>query len=245
MKLYGKIALVTGGARGIGFAIAQSLSRQGAMVIIADIDEKGANEAANQLDNKAVGMGIDISKIEQIKKLMQTVIDKYSQIDILVNNAGILHTSKIADVTEADWDKVMSINLKGAFFMTQQVLEHMKSRNYGRIINISSLAGRNGGFEVGIAYTASKAGMIGISRNIARKMAPHGITVNVVAPGPTKSRITEQFSDEAMASLLENIPVKRLGDPHEIAETVAFLASDAASYITGAVIDVNGGMFIG
>ncbi len=245
MKLNKKVALITGGAKGIGYAIAKALYNQGATIVIADINEEGAQNAALAFGEGALGLCVDISNVAQIKKMVQAVIDKFDRIDILVNNAGILHTTDIQDVTEQEWDKVMSVNLKGAFFASQQVLPHMKKQKFGRIINISSLAGRNGGLAVGCAYSASKAGLIGVSRNLARKMAPYGITVNVVAPGPTNSDIIKQFSGEKMDLLLNSIPVKRLGEPEEIAAAVTYLASDDAGFVTGAVIDINGGMFMG
>jgi NAD(P)-dependent dehydrogenase (short-subunit alcohol dehydrogenase family) len=245
MDLNGKVSVVTGGARGIGLAIATSLANYGADVVIADINEEGASKAAGMLKGKSCGMSVDVSSVPQIEKMIREIMKKYGRLDILVNNAGILHTSGIEEVTEEEWDRIMAVNLKSAFFASQQALKYMKQQNCGRIINISSIAGRNGGFEIGCGYSASKAGIIGMSRNMARKMAPYGITVNVVAPGTVESEMSRQFSEEAMQSLLANIPLKRLGKPENIGETVAFLSSDAAGFITGAVIDVNGGMFMG
>lgn len=245
MKLKEKVCIVTGGARGIGFAIAKSLNDYGADVIIVDINEEGAKKAAENLKGNCHGYGLDVSKVKDIEKFFDRITADYKKIDVLVNNAGILHTSKLEDVTETEWDRVMAINLKGPFFMCQNALRYMRQVKYGRIINISSLAGRNGGFETGCGYSSSKAGIIGMSKNIARKTASEGITVNVVAPGTTESEISKQFTPEAMNNILKNIPVGRLGKPNEIAEAVAFLASDEAGFITGAVLDVNGGMYMG
>ena len=245
MKLLKKVALVTGGAHGIGCAIAKSLHSEGAITLIADIDKQGVLKAAEEIGENTVGIYLDISNVEQIKQVMDFIIEKYKRIDILVNNAGILHDSTIEDTTESEWDRVLSVNLKGAFFLSQQAIGHMKPLRFGRIINISSVAGRNGGLEVGSAYAASKAGIIGMSWNVARKVASFGITVNVIAPGPTESDIGNQFSSGARARLIDNIPVKRFGSPEEIAEAVVFLASETSSFITGTVLDVNGGIQMG
>lgn len=245
MDLKNRTCIVTGGARGIGFAIAERLSSFGANVVIADINEKGVKQAAEKLNGNSYGIKADISKIADIDVMFEFAATKFGTVDILVNNAGILHTSKIENVTEEEWDQVMAINLKGSFFACKAALRYMVPQKYGRIINISSLAGRNGGFETGCAYSASKAGIIGMSRNIARKVAALGITVNVIAPGTTESEISKQFTEEAMHNILLNIPVGRLGKPFEIADAVAFLASDESAFITGAVLDVNGGMFMG
>ncbi|MHB1485832.1 MAG: SDR family NAD(P)-dependent oxidoreductase [Saccharofermentanales bacterium] len=245
MDLNNKVCIVTGGAKGIGFAIAKCLSDYGAKVIIADIDEAGALNAAAKLKGESFGIACDISDVSQVSMAITEIWQKFRRIDVLVNNAGILQTTVIDEITEEEWDHVMGVNLKSAFFTSQKVLKYMRLQNFGRIINISSLAGRNGGFETGCAYSASKAGMIGMTRNIARKMAPFGITVNAIAPGTVESDLSKQFSEDAMKSILSNIPVNRLGKPEEISEIVAFLASDHSGFITGAVIDVNGGMFMG
>ena len=244
MKLSNKVALVTGGARGIGYAIAKSFDDEGAVTIIADIDKEGASRAAKEIGGNTVSIHLDIANVEQIKNAIGDIVSKYKKIDILVNNAGILSNSDIQETTESEWDNVMSINLKGTFFLSQQALKYMQESKFGRIINISSLAGRNGGLEVGCAYSASKAGIIGMSKNIARKMAPYGITVNVIAPEPTESDIINQFSEEVKSRLKDSIPVKRFGKPEEIAAVTAFLTSDDSAFITGAVIDINGGVYM-
>ena len=244
MKLSNKVALVTGGARGIGYAIAKSFHDEGAITIIADIDKEGASRAAKEIGGNTVSIYLDIANVEQIKNVISDIVSKYKKIDILANNAGILNNSDIQETTEFEWDNVMSVNLKGTFFLSQQALNYMQMNKFGRIINISSLAGRNGGLEVGCAYAASKAGIIGMSKNLARKMAPYGITVNAIAPGPTESDIMKQFSEEAKSRLTGSIPVKRFGRPEEIAAVAAFLASDDSAFITGAVIDINGGIYM-
>jgi 3-oxoacyl-[acyl-carrier protein] reductase len=173
------------------------------------------------------------------------VAREFGRVDVLVNNAGILHTTAIAAITEAEWDRILAVNLKGAFFLSQQVLPHMQARGWGRIVNVASVAGRMGGYGSGLAYSASKAGLIGLTMGMARHVAEFGITVNAVAPGTTRSPIVAQFSSEQLEALRQRIPVRRLGEPKDTAAVVGFLASDEAGFITGAVVDVNGGMFMG
>ena len=253
MSFAGKTAIITGAGQGIGRQIAITLAKRGASVMICDINEDKAAETAgmiNQNNNKNGGSAgyiiIDVSKTGDLKLMAEKTNLIFGGIDILVNNAGILSASSIADTTEEEWDKVMDINLKGAFFAIKEVVPYMEKANKGgRIINISSLAGRMGGFQNGAAYAASKAGLIGMTMCTARKLAPMGITVNAVAPGTTQTDIISGFSEEKINILKQSIPMNRLGQPEDVAETVAFLASDGAKFITGAVIDVNGGMFMG
>lgn len=178
--------------------------------------------------------------------MVQAVIDKYGKVDILVNNAGIPHSTAIEDITEQEWDRIMAVNLKSVFFTSQQVLPYMKKNGYGRIINISSLAGRMGGYANGLGYSASKAaGMIGLTYGMARRIAETGITVNAVAPGLTSTDIIKQFTSEKIRELESIVPMKKLGKPKNIADVVVFLASEEAEFITGTVIDVNRGIFMG
>ena len=244
----GKVAIVTGAGQGIGRAIALSLSEKGANLVIADINGKTASEVVNEIEasgRKAISVQTDVSKVNDIKKLVEMAVQEFSTVDILVNNAGILHTTKVEDITEEEWDRIMGVNLKSMFFMSQQVLPYMKSQKSGRIINISSLAGRMGGYANGLAYSASKAGVIGLTMALARRIAEFDITVNAVAPGTVEGEMIKQISAKEREILKQTIPVKRLGKPENIADVVAFLASDASSFMTGAVIDVNGGIFMG
>lgn len=244
----GKVAIVTGAGQGIGRAIALSLSEKGANLVIADINGKTASEVVKEIEasgRKAISVQTDVSKVNDIKKLVEMAVQEFSTVDILVNNAGILHTTKVEDITEEEWDRIMGVNLKSMFFMSQQVLPYMKSQKSGRIINISSLAGRMGGYANGLAYSASKAGVIGLTMALARRIAEFDITVNAVAPGTVEGEMIKQISAKEREILKQTIPVKRLGKPENIADVVAFLASDASSFMTGAVIDVNGGIFMG
>lgn len=244
----GRIALVTGGGQGIGQAIVLALSDKGVIPVIADINEKNASMVVAQV--KAMGIEascitVDLSDVNATADVVEQIVDRYGRIDILVNNVGVLHSTAIEDITEEEWDQILNINLKSVFFISQQAYKHMKQRKFGRIINISSMAGRMGGYANGLAYSASKAGLLGLTMGFARRVAEYNITVNAVAPGITESEILKQFTPEQIEALKSQIPLKRLGSPEKIGELVAFLASDHADYITGAVIDINGGMFMG
>lgn len=242
-----QIAIVTGSAKGIGFECAKALAEDGCSVVIADIDEQGAMQAAQSLnvneDIVAYGMKVDVSSVDSIENMVAQTIKKFGGIDIVVNNAGIISTSPIDDVTEAEWERVMNINLKSMFFTIQKSLPYLKQSNSGKIINISSLAGRNGGLTVGLPYAVSKAGAIGLTRAFASKLAEFNINVNCVAPGTTKTEIFAGYTQEKIDYLKSCIPLKRLGHPQDIANCVAFFASEKASFVTGAVLDVNGGMY--
>ena len=248
MTMMGKVAIVSGAGQGIGRAIALSLSKNGANLAIADINDETASDVVKEIEatgGRAISVKTDVSKVDDIKNLVQKTVQEFGTVDILVNNAGILHATPIEDITEEEWDRMMAINLKSVFFMSQQVLPYMKAQKSGRIINISSLAGRMGGYANGLGYSASKAGIIGLTMGFARRVAEFNITVNAVAPGTTESEIIKKFSSESIETLRQTIPMKRLGKPENIADVVAFLASDASSFMTGAVIDVNGGLFMG
>jgi 3-oxoacyl-[acyl-carrier protein] reductase len=239
---------VTGGARGIGRAIVGAFATKGILSIIADIDLEAAEKAAEEIRRsgaEAVAIKVDLSHTDEIVQLVAATIARYGRLDILVNNAGILSNTPYDQIGEAEWDSVLDINLKAVLFATREALKPMIAQGWGRIISISSLAGRSGGISVGPAYVASKAAVIGLTRHLARKVARNGVTVNAVAPGTTETDIIKGFSAEEMVTINNSIPVGRLGKPEEIAETVAFLASDSAAFITGAVIDINGGMYMG
>lgn len=247
-RLDGKIAIVTGGTRGIGFAIMKTLSQQGAKVVVVGKNEEHVNHIRNEYankDNKITAICADISKKKMCEEVVKETIEKYGRVDILVNCAGILTATKIENITEQEWDDVLAVNLRGAFFMVQKVIPYMKEAGQGRIINISSNAGRMGGYENSQAYTASKGGMIAITMGLARQLADQNITVNVVCPGTTETDMGQQFDDEKRKRLLGRIPMGRFGKPEDTACAVCFFASEEASYITGAILDINGGMYMG
>lgn len=243
-----RVAIVTGGAKGIGKAIAQALVAKGMATVIADIDLAGAERTASELraqGGDALAIQVDMSSPAEAARMVAETLSRFGRIDVLVNNAGILSSAPYDAVGEAEWDRVMDVNLKGGFFAAREALKPMASQGWGRVIFISSISGRNGGISAGPAYAASKAAVIGLARHLARKVAREGVTVNVVAPGTTETDILLSYAAEAIAAQKEAILMGRLGKPEEIAETVAFLASDAAAFITGAVLDVNGGMYMG
>lgn len=245
MDLNGKIALVTGASRGIGQKIAKTLAGYGATVIV---NYNGSAEAANQVvaDIKADGgsaaaVQADVADSDAVQALIDGIIKEYGRLDILVNNAGVTRDNLIMKMSEEDFDAVMNTNLKGAFLCTRHVSRQMLKQRAGRIINISSVSGVMG--NAGQAnYCASKAGLIGLTKSVARELGSRGITVNAVAPGFIKTEMTDVLPEDVKTAMGEQIPLKRFGETKDVAEAVAFLASDAASYITGQVLMVDGGM---
>lgn len=240
----GKTAVVTGAARGIGYTIASFLGKHGANIVVSDILEDRVKEAAKKLSEQgidAVSVAGDISKSEDVKRLFKTAGDSFGGVDILVNNAGITRDNLLMRLDEKAWDSVMSVNLKGAFLCIKAVSRGMLKKRYGRIINMASIVGIIG--NPGQSnYAASKAGLIALTKSAAKELASRWITVNAIAPGFIATDMTENLPDEVKKAFLNNIPLKRPGTPEDIAGLVLFLTSDSASYITGQVINVDGGM---
>ncbi len=243
--LKGKTAIITGSGRGIGKAIALTLAQYGANIVVNDIpSSEYAVETVSEI--KAIGADAiyvpgDVRSTDDVKNLIDTALDKFGAIDIFVNNAGVTRDNLMLRMTEEDWDIVMDINLKGAFNCTKAVSRPMMKQKGGSIINITSVVGEMG--NAGQAnYSASKAGLIGLTKTTAKEFAKKGIRANAVAPGFIKSDMTDKLSDEVKAKYYEGIPLARFGDVNDIAEAVAFLASDKSSYITGQVINVDGGL---
>ncbi len=240
-----RVAVVTGGTRGIGEAIATELARQGATVAVAYGHDA---EAAERLLKKADDVGwsmtahrCDISNPDDCERLISDVMEAHGQVDYLVNNAGITIDRTVRKMTHDDWHQVIDTNLSGAFYLTKAVLDHMVARESGRIVNISSVIGETG--NVGQAnYAASKAGLFGLTKTLALETARKGVTVNCVAPGFIETGMVAAVPDEVLGTIKDKIPVKRLGAVDEVAHAVMFLLDDRASYITGAVIPVNGGL---
>lgn len=254
LRLVEKVAIITGSASGLGKIIAFTLAREGASIVIVDINQEEIDRTVNEIKafgNKCIGFMGDISKQSQVEKVMEDVVEKWNSINILVNNAGgALHTKvKFEEVTEKDWDIVMNVNLKGTFFCCKAAVPYMIKQGGGRIINISALAGRATASLAGIQYTSAKAGIGGLTRHLAKEMGKHNIYVNAVAPGITLSgarieALWNEKSEEEKSKVLDSIPLGRLGKPEDVANVVLFLASDEASYITGATIDSNGGRWM-
>jgi 3-oxoacyl-[acyl-carrier protein] reductase len=245
LGLLDKVAMITGGGRGLGRAIAERLAAEGAKVAISDIDEAAAKTTAGEIGQtyavEAVGFGHDVSSEESTKDVVRSIVDRFSQIDILVNNAGITRDARLMMMTQADWNLVLGVNLTGAFICTKMVSKQMLRRKSGSIVNIASVIGLIG--NVGQAnYSASKAGLIGLTRTTARELAERGINVNAVAPGYIQSDMTASLSREVSEKVLAQIPMNALGVPRNVADAVLFLVSDLAKYVTGQVINVDGGM---
>jgi len=244
MNLDNKVAIVTGAGRGIGKAIAIALAREGANVIVNDVDIQTAEKVAREIKSlgwKALAIQVDISDSKEVNRMVQSVFKKFKRVDILVNNAAIIKRGSIEDLTEEDWDRVMNVNLKGTFNCAKAVVGIMKKQRYGKIVNISSIAGKIGDLASAPCYGASKAGMTCLAKSLARELASYNINVNVVAPHAIETDMSREWSEEKRKSIIADIPLARLGEPEDIAEAVAFLVSDKAKFITGEVLDVNGG----
>jgi 3-oxoacyl-[acyl-carrier protein] reductase len=244
-SMRGRVAIVTGGARGIGRAIAEKLASLGANVLIADmlleLAEKSASEIAQITQNRVSAVTVNVTNGKSATEMVDHALREYGKVDILVNNAGITRDTLILRMEEADWDAVLNVNLKGAFNCSKAVIRPMMKQRYGRIVNISSVSGQAG--QAGQTnYSASKAGLIGFTKALAREVASRQITVNAVAPGYIPTSLTNDLPDELKQSILGATPLGRMGKPEEIAAAVAFLASQEAAYITGQVLAVDGGM---
>jgi 3-oxoacyl-[acyl-carrier protein] reductase len=243
IDLSGKAAFVTGSTRGIGLAIAQALHGAGAKVAVAGRDAGRAQQVALSLGERATGVACDVAREEQVTAAISAAEAALGPIDILVNNAGLTRDNILLRLSEQDWDAVLDANLKGAFHTTRAVIKGMMKRRAGRIINITSVVGLTG--NKGQAnYAASKAGLIGFTKSVAKEYASRNILVNCIAPGFIETDMTASLPDEARATLLEQIALGRLGRPEDVAGTVLFMASDLAAYITGQVLVVDGGMVI-
>jgi 3-oxoacyl-[acyl-carrier protein] reductase len=246
MTLNGKIALVTGAAQGIGRDIALALAADGADVAICDVNLEAAQKTAADIEakgRKALALKTNVASSDDVNAMVEQTIQKFGRIDILVNNAGITRDGLILRMKDEDWDLVLSINLKGAFLCTKAALKHMTKQRSGTIINIASIVGAMG--NAGQAnYVASKAGLIGLTKTIAREYANRNVTANAVAPGFIDTAMTQALTENVRQELAKQIPLGRLGSSADVANAVRFLASPAAAYITGQVIHVNGGMYM-
>lgn len=246
MDFQGRTSIVTGASQGIGKAIALELSREGVEVILVDIQKEKLEEVADKIREnrgKAAVFAADVSRMDDAMEVVEVVVKSNKKIDHLVNNAGITRDNLLMRMKEEEWDSVLNVNLKGVFNFSKAVIRNMINNRYGRIVNISSIVGLIGNAGQ-CNYSASKAGVIGFTKSLAREVASRGITVNAVAPGYIATPMTESLPESVQQKFRDWIPVKRFGTPEEITHAVKFLLSDEAAYITGQVINVNGGMFM-
>ena len=249
LRLDNRCAVITGGAQGIGGAITEVLAKQGAKVAILDINLDNAKAKALEIKEKfnvdAFGVYLNAGDVASIETAMNEAAELLGGIDILVNNAGILNSTPIADMKEDEWDRVLDINLKGTFFCIQKAEPYLRKSKYGRIINMASMAGRMGAHASGMAYVGSKAGVIGLTKGVARRFAEAQITCNCICPGIIATDMIKQWTPEAMKAQEDRIPVKRLGTAYDVAYGCLYLASDEGGYMTGQGLDINGGIYIG
>ncbi|MEE3346853.1 MAG: 3-oxoacyl-[acyl-carrier-protein] reductase [Nitrospinota bacterium] len=246
MELQNKVALITGGAQGIGKTISEELVQNGAHVVLGDVNLEGAQATAEAINNNggsASAVKIDVSNPAEVKQVFDSILKDKKPIDIMINNAGITRDGLMIRMKEADWDRVLNINLKGTFLCSQQAAKQMMKQKSGAIVNIASIVGVMGNFGQA-NYSASKAGVIGLTKTLAREVASRGIRVNAVAPGFIDTEMTQVLDESVRQKLIEQIPLAKLGLPEDVARCVAFLVSDRSSYITGQVINVNGGMLM-
>ena len=247
MRLSGKVAVVTGAARGIGKEIALTLAREGADVIINDINLEEAEKAAGEITamgRRSMAIKADVSNSSEVNAMFQAIFEKFGQVDILVNNAGISPITLAWETTEEEWDRTVGIILKGTFNCCKAVMDHMMKRRSGKIINISSMSGKSGYFPSGVHYCAAKAGVIGLTKSLARHLGPYGINVNGVAPSQIDTPMIRWRTPEQMAELVKQVPLGRIGQTKDVANAVLFLASPESDFITGETINVTGGMYI-
>src|SRR6266404_3711113 len=240
-QLTGQTAIVTGAATGIGEAIARRLARAGATIAVADLNVAGASEVAASIGGESFGIGIDISRSDSAQQAIAEVLSRRGRIDVLVNNAGMAgKAAPLCEQTDEDWQRIIAVNMTGVFNCCRAVIAHMRSRKYGRIVNIASIAGKEGNPNMS-GYSATKAAVIGFTKSIAKEVATEGICINAVAPAVIRTRILDQLTSAQVDYMTERIPMRRTGSPDEIAAVVHFLASPDCSFVTGQCYDASGG----
>jgi 3-oxoacyl-[acyl-carrier protein] reductase len=237
----GQTAIVTGAANGIGEVISRRLANAGARVAIADIDERAAAAAAERIGEHSFPVRLDVTDANSVQQAVEVVLARTQSLEIVVNNAGLAgKAAPIWEQTDDDWNRVLAINLTGPFFMCRAVIPHMRSRGYGRVVNIASIAGKEGNPNM-VAYSASKAAIIGLTKSVAKEVATEGICVNAVSPAVIRTKILDQLTPAQVSYMVERIPMKRTGQPEEVAAVVHFLSSRDCSFVTGQCYDVSGG----
>ena len=247
MSLNGKVSIVTGAARGLGEAIALELARRGSEMVVCDVNLEGVKKVAEAIGatgKRAIAMKVDVTKAPEVTQMVDRAIKEFGRVDILINNAGICQVVTIEQMTEQDWDRVMAVNVKGVFLCSKAVMGIMKRQRSGRIVNMGSIAGKVGGIVTGANYSVSKAGVICFTKALAREMAPYGVTVNAVAPGVIETDMTHGITGGDFSNYLRTIPLGTIGSAQDVAYAVGFLVSDEARYITGEILDVNGGQLM-
>jgi 3-oxoacyl-[acyl-carrier protein] reductase len=241
--LAGNVAIVTGAAGGIGLACCRALVGEGVSVVAADLDGAATEALARELGGTCVGIGVDVSSADDAQRLVETAVSAFDRLDVLVTCAGIFHATPLDEITAAEWDRIQAVNLKGTFLVAQAALRVMIPHRSGRIVTVASLAGQTGGIGAGAAYAASKAGVVAPTKSLARFAGPHGITANCVNPGLIETPMLDGWPREALDRTVATTPLGRLGTPEEVADTVVWLASGRASFVQGAHLDVNGGLY--
>jgi len=246
VSLENKVGIVTGASQGIGEAIAFELAREQAQVILVDVQKDKLDTVVDKIEKaggKAAAFSVDVSRFDLVTETVKAILEKFKKIDFVINNAGITRDNLLMRMTEDEWDAVVSVNLKGVFNFSKAVLRHMISNRYGRIVNLSSVVGLMGNAGQ-TNYSASKAGVVGLTKSLAREVAARGITVNAIAPGYIATSMTDALPDSVKKLFVDIIPMRRFGTSEEVAHVVKFLVSDEAAYITGQVISINGGMLM-
>ena len=239
-----KVAIVTGAASGIGLECALALAREGAHVACADVDGAAADRAAERAGGRSIGIQVDVTSPDDCARLVEQAASRLGSLDVLVTSAGVFHATPFDRITAEEWDRIQAVNLKGTFLTCQAALRVMVPNGRGRIVTIASLGGQTGGLAAGASYAASKAGVVALTKSIARYAGPHGVIVNTVNPGVIATPMTAAWPPEVAERVVAQTPLARMGTPAEVAAVVCVLASDAASFVHGAHIDVNGGLLM-
>tara|TARA_B100001996_G_scaffold371234_1_gene346363 strand:+ start:238 stop:969 length:732 start_codon:yes stop_codon:yes gene_type:complete len=240
-KLEGKTALITGAGRGIGKSIAKTFANHGALISVTDVNESTALKTAQEIGGQVMGLGLDVMDSESVQSSIKQSIDHWGHLDILINNAGYLNITSYEDCTEEIWDRTVDINMKGTFLCAQAVVNHMKTRRQGCILNMTSVAAKTGGLASGPAYSASKAGVSAYTIGLAKALAPYSIRVNALSPGVIETDMTSTSAHDPIKAI---IPLGKVGNPDDVANAALFLASEDATHITGEILDINGGLFM-